>query len=239
MLQKTAAYILPETKSTPPAQQRQSFSSLATAIVAFLYNPVVLATQGTMQYFSINGSNYAILPEGDVDWINGSCGAVWMESGIAVEEIVEVCSPGALLGADGWSKLFSGLNTSANMTSELMCLVKRGKHQCDAQNDRVLIGIGIAASAFAVCVGACALVCHRIERPNAPQHVPLLEPGAAEPVAEDPQPGVYQGQPYQLGDEGHSRAEGEPGAGLAPADDEQIEGEPDPEQTHEGGAARI
>ena len=156
--QKVGTCLLPDKsiKNSSPVSHSRSVLSLITSLLAFL--PTISAD--SMKYFSINGSHYAVLPKGNVNWINGSCGALMESSGIAGEKIMSICTVDSTLF--DWataSPIYAGLNTTVNITSALKCLEQLAQKQCDdAEYPKALystlVVMNVVAGALVLCV-AC------------------------------------------------------------------------------------
>lgn len=156
---KMGASLLPDEstmRSPLSAVKSSSISSLMIAMVSFLPR---ISAEG-IKYFSINGSHYAVLPEGNVDWIDGSCGAIMESSGIAGDKIMSLCT----LGGDSDDPypecpVYAGLNTTASMTSALKCLQELGQKRCDDYVNSLRLALGLGMGIPMLCI--CCYVCFR------------------------------------------------------------------------------
>lgn len=174
------------------------FSPLMTALLAFLppSSAQVIPPIGEMEFFSINNSNYAIEPWGDISWMNGSCGVIMTPTGtVNGPEILSVCTAGNIIDTNAWSRIYPGLNTTANMTAALECLEQLGQKRCDENSKQVLIiGLSMAAMVGLCLAGYGGYRCFkRYRAPAAEEDVQL---GAVGYQGQ----GLFQGNYYQLGE---------------------------------------
>lgn len=178
-----------ETPKTEAKYASSSLSSLLptgllTALVGFLptvTSQIVPPVTGPMQYFSINESQYAILPENSIGWVNGSCGAILEDSGIAGKNITEICTAGWGLVGNGFSTIYAGLNTTANMTDALECLKALGQERCDERSTRIIVIMVSICGGLAALLAGYAIKKYVLDDCLRPAAAPLL-PAAVAPL---------------------------------------------------------
>lgn len=242
MLKTVKAYVWPdksEIKSKPQSLLSNPSSLLITALLAFLppSRAQVIPPIGETEFFSIGDCNYAIVPWGDISWINGSCGVIMTPTGtVDGPEILAVCTAGKLIVTNGWSRIYAGLNTTANMTAALECLEQLGQKRCDENNKETLVVALFLVGGVVLCLAGCGVYfcLKRYRTPAAEEDVQL---GAVGYQGQ----GFFQGAYHQLGEltPQASRAESPPSVASDQHDFSDEEGTEAAEKARDAIQARL